>query len=39
MAECFDILVGQQFRQFIASPDRRHRGDRIEFAGAFFDRT
>jgi hypothetical protein len=37
MPERFDILVGQQFGQFVPTVDRQDGGDRVEGRGAFFD--
>ncbi|WP_275791376.1 hypothetical protein [Pararhizobium gei] len=37
MAQRFDILVGQQFGQFVAPVDRQDAGNGVEFVGAAID--
>ena len=37
MTERFDVLVGQQFGQFVATVDRQHAGDGVELVGAPID--
>jgi hypothetical protein len=39
MAQRLDILVGQQFCQFVAAADRQHGGDRVELLGTGGDES
>jgi hypothetical protein len=37
MAQRLDIVVGEQFGEFVAPFDRQHGGDGVEFFGAALD--
>lgn len=37
MAQCLDILVGQQLGELVAPFERQYRCDRVEFLRAGFD--